>query len=257
MRAMSADTSAHPSTPALRTLSWLGPPPSPSARALLVQCGWELVQHPAPWGVAAAVVERLDAGPGWRVRTERGPVKECAGIPEVVAYICEDLLQAELLAVPAPAGGPSVAPSLDVFEGCLVGIAIGDMVGLGVEGAAMTACEDYTALLRSAGGLRHTMMPWELAVRAAVAAGRPAINSQGKPIDYPFGQVSDDTQCSRELARSIISAGRFSVAAFGGALTALHATDVKGVAGSGIIGQGPTSRATLNKLEAGDSSHGR
>ena len=35
-------------------------------------------------------------------------------------------------------------PSLDLFEGCLVGVAVGDAVGLGVEGADMETCIGYT-----------------------------------------------------------------------------------------------------------------
>ena len=60
---------------------------------------------------------------------------------------------------------------------------------------------------------------------------------------YPFGQISDDTQCSRELAQSIIDAGRFSIEAFKEQLVHLHET-------LGVIGQGPTSEATLDALAA-------
>ena len=63
---------------------------------------------------------------------------------------------------------------------------------------------------------------------------------------YPFGQISDDTQCSRELAQSIIDAGRFSIEAFKEQLVHLHET-------LGVIGQGPTSEATLDALAAGAS----
>ena len=61
-----------------------------------------------------------------------------------------------------------------------------------------------------------------------------------------FGKISDDTQCSRELADSIIAAGRFSVQSFTDKLVELHST-------VGVIGQGPTSRATLDSLQEGAS----
>ena len=38
----------------------------------------------------------------------------------------------------------TVRPPLDLFEGCLVGVAVGDAVGLGVEGADMDTCIGYT-----------------------------------------------------------------------------------------------------------------
>ena len=58
---------------------------------------------------------------------------------------------------------------------------------------------------------------------------------------YKLGQVSDDTQCSLSLAESMIYTNGFSVQSFSDTMTALHISP-------GIVGQGPTSRACLDKL---------
>ena len=144
--------------------------------------------------------------------------------------------------LPPPADGDPL-PALDSFEGSLVGIAVGDMVGLGVENFDRATCREYTAKLRPEGGLTATQMPWETRVKAD-----PLIKTRGGKLrgSYPFGQISDDTQCSRELAQSIVDAGRFSIEAFKEQLVHLHET-------LGVIGQGPTSEATLDALAAGAS----
>ena len=55
-------------------------------------------------------------------------------------YINEDILidEAEVI------DRFTARPALDLFEGCLVGVAVGDAVGLGVEGADMDTCIGYT-----------------------------------------------------------------------------------------------------------------
>eukprot|EP01052_Picozoa_sp_SAG31_P008904 SAG31_NODE_457_length_15415_cov_4.380387_19_plen_68_part_00 len=59
-------------------------------------------------------------------------------------YVNEDLLQRQSTSAPG-----SSLPSVDLFEGSMVGLAIGDMVGLGVENFPMPICKEYTTKLRS------------------------------------------------------------------------------------------------------------
>lgn len=130
----------------------------------------------------------------------------------------------------------------------MVGIAIGDMVGLGVENYPAPVCGEYTDLLRPEGGLTNTMGPWELVAKENAAKGGgeyvPSTPTENGSHRFPYGQISDDTQCSRELADSIIAAGRYSTESFTDKLVHLHST-------IGVIGQGPTSRATLDALKDG------
>ena len=122
------------------------------------------------------------------------------------------------------------------------------MVGLGVENWDRDTCRAYVSDLRPAGGLTQTMQPWQTSVEdnPAFSTRASSFNPSVLRSSYPFGQISDDTQCSRELADSIIAAGRFSVQSFTDKLVELHST-------VGVIGQGPTSRATLDSLQEGAS----
>jgi ADP-ribosylglycohydrolase len=124
----------------------------------------------------------------------------------------------------------------------------GDMVGLGVENWDRDTCRAYVSDLRPAGGLTQTMQPWQTSVEdnPAFSTRASSFNPSVLRSSYPFGQISDDTQCSRELAASIIAAGRFSVVSFCDAMVQLHKS-------TGVIGQGPTSEATLDKLANGAS----
>eukprot|EP01043_Picozoa_sp_COSAG02_P034379 COSAG02_NODE_2399_length_8948_cov_21.873771_7_plen_474_part_00 len=221
---------------------------NPKAIKLLEECGWTV------GGSDATVTVSAHAGGGWEVTTGGGSTSRvCTTIAETMAYINEDILQQRDGTIQG-----EIQPELDLFEGCMVGIAIGDMVGLGVENFDMPTCTKYTAELRPQGGLTKTMGPWELAAKQGLAAKN---KEEGKPDDqgfvpatltdagslrFPYGQISDDTQCSRELADSIIAAGRFSVQSFTEKLVGLHST-------VGVIGQGPTSRATLDALQEGAS----
>ena len=47
-----------------------------------------------------------------------------------------------------PPDAATKPPTLDQFEGCMVGIACGDMVGLGVENYPLETCTIYAAKLR-------------------------------------------------------------------------------------------------------------
>ena len=228
------------------------------ATKLLEECGWTVCTGPCD-----VPVQVTSEGSGFLVKGPGSASQNCADIAAAMAYINEDILQAE---VAKPSGG--ARPDLDTFEGCMVGIGIGDMVGLGVEGFPMPLCTQYTDQIRPEGGLTQTQGPWETGARMQ-AQGIDRKEDRG-PLDlselfestadefvpatlddkgscrFPYGQISDDTQCSRELSDSIIAAGRFSVQAFTDKLTHLHST-------IGVIGQGPTSRATLDKLADGAS----
>lgn len=95
----------------------------------------------------------------------------------------------------------------------------------------MDTCVGYTEDLDA--DLGQMLKPWTIPKREGPSRER-----------FLPGQVSDDTQCTRELARAIIATGGFSVNAFVTTLGNLHE-------GKGVIGQGPTSRATLDALLAG------
>jgi hypothetical protein len=190
------------------------------ARSLCEECGWHTTITPlrsSMEGGGVVSLEHVSAGrgDGWQVVAQGGTARVFGTIEEALTHLNETLLQPQ---ISAPSAG-ALVPSLDLFEGCLVGIAVGDMVGLGVESFPMPACKMYVERLRPAGGLSQTMEPWGLRVRAAERAGQGE-EYWATHTKYPFGQISDDTQCSRELATSIISAQRFSVAVRGG--SAIH-----------------------------------
>ena len=115
---------------------------------------------------APITVTKRPGGGGFEVRSpwpsRGGGATVLETLPAAVAYLAEDVQQA-LLAPPAE-GDP--LPALDSFEGSLVGIAVGDMVGLGVENFDRDTCREYTAKLRAEGGLTATQMPWETRVKA-------------------------------------------------------------------------------------------
>ena len=111
------------------------------------------------------------------------------------------------------------------------------------------------------------MMPWEASpwVQAARRREAEAVargeTPRPSPLNgYGLGQVSDDTECARELAVSIIaSGGAFRVGDFGARLAATHGdtqriADTVGIGqGSGIVGQGPTSKYALDRALAGET----
>ena len=195
------------------------------ATALLEECGWTVCTGPCDVPVQVTTSE----GGGYLVTGPGEAVFAAATVEAALQYVNEDVL---LDAAPS-IDRHMPTPTLDLFEGCLVGVAVGDAVGLGVEGATIVDCVDYTEQLKA--DLGKMLPPWSV-------PKRPDRN-------YPPGQISDDTQCTRELARAIVASGGFSVEAFASTLSALHAD-------KGVIGQGPTSRATLDALtaEGGDAA---
>jgi len=84
-----------------------------------------------------------------------------------------------------------MAPTLDQFHGCVLGLALGDALGAVVEGRRPEEARRYVDLM--------------LATAGAEPRGRPP---------YEFGQVTDDTQLMRELLLSIAEAGTFDPARF-------------------------------------------
>ena len=118
---------------------------------------------------------------------------------------------------------PSSPPSLNAFEGCLVGIALGDAVGLSVEGNTAEVGTEYVNRLE--GDLGEVGMPWVQSPWTLALAER--IEAKGQTFvdpnaGYPLGQISDDTQCAAELALSIAEKGRFDVADYAARLANVH-----------------------------------
>ena len=113
----------------------------PGATKLLEECGFTVTAS------MSAPITVSGGASGWEV-TVRPPLspevteQTCTTIAETMSYINEDLLQG---ALPTGAGA---LPDVDTFEGCMVGIAVGDMVGLGVEGFPMPPCKNYTTVIR-------------------------------------------------------------------------------------------------------------
>ena len=240
------------------SIAWIGGYPKHDIQVILQECGWTIhsgtdqIEDGRTYaccvvaGPAMNDAKRIDALrvvyflPDDRLGVEEvthqfrsdGPWSDERSLTaetaeEVLQYINEDVLidQAKVIDRFTP------RPALDLFEGCLVGVAVGDAVGLGVEGADMGTCVGYTDDL--AADLGKMLKPWSIPKREGPNRER-----------FTPGQISDDTQCTRELSRAIIASGGFSVKAFVATMGGLHA-------GKGVIGQGPTSRATLDALMKG------
>ena len=226
------------------TLAWNNGELLPDVRGLLEACSYELVSAGADVSVDRVTLT---------VSSAAGGTASYGTAEELVAA----LLGPEMLGSgPSP---PPPPPPLDAFEGCLVGIALGDAVGLSVEGNNAEVGAQYVGLLEQ--DLGNVGMPWEqspwtLASKERVeATGKKWIN----PRPYPLGQISDDTQCASELALSIVEKGRFDVADYANRLAAVHADtqrvlDTVGITqDTGIVGQGPTSKHSLDRITAGHS----
>ena len=133
-------------------------------------------------------------------------------------------------------------PSLDLFQGSIIGVAVGDTIGLGVEGLPRDQCFDYVSNLRN--NLKSMTYPWKKVLDYFNSRGK---EESAKTIEeiigkrFTVGQVSDDTQCSLALIESIVNANGFSAQAFSDSLVNLHINP-------GIVGQGGTSKATLDEL---------
>ena len=85
-------------------------------------------------------------------------------------------------------------PTIEQFQGCLIGCAVGDAVGAPVEAQGPLAIEAYI----------------EGNVRPKLFVG--VMRNHG---DHEFGQYTDDTQLTRELALSLAECGKLDPQDFG------------------------------------------
>ncbi|HTS87551.1 MAG TPA: ADP-ribosylglycohydrolase family protein, partial [Gemmatimonadales bacterium] len=116
-------------------------------------------------------------------------------------------------------------PSADQTTGSVLGLALGDALGAVVEALPPGDARDYVEQV-----LRLGQLP---------AKGRE---------HYPFGQVTDDTQLTRELLQSIVDAGRFE--------PALFATRLLNFVASGrLVGGGPAPHEAAKQLALGTPWH--
>ncbi len=115
--------------------------------------------------------------------------------------------------------------SLDQLTGSVLGLAIGDALGAVVEAHPPEDARRYVETVLRPGGLP----------------------SRG-PGRFCFGQVTDDTQLTRELLLSIVDAGRFDPARF--AIRLLNF-----VASGRMVGGGPASNAAARQLALGTPWH--
>lgn len=118
----------------------------------------------------------------------------------------------------------AITPALGQFRGCLLGLALGDALGAAVEA-------------------------FPPAVAAAWAEGLDASVIPGiGPGGWTFGQVTDDTQLTRELLQSIADESRFTPEAFAARLVTL--------VGSGrLVGGGPATIGAAKQLARGVPWH--
>ena len=100
---------------------------------------------------------------GWVLRTTDASELLCHSLEKLLS---DHLMKAHLPSASDPAAA-GAAPTLDAFEGSLVGIALGDMIGLASEGFAPDVCTAYVRRLQVTGGMAAIMEPWEMRVDVA------------------------------------------------------------------------------------------
>ncbi len=115
--------------------------------------------------------------------------------------------------------------TLDQLTGSVLGLALGDALGAGVEAHPPEDARRYVDTV-----LRLNTVP------------------ERGPGRFPFGQVTDDTQLMRELLLSIVEAGQFDPARFATRLLNL-------VASGRLIGGGPAAHAAARQLALGMPWH--
>lgn len=111
-------------------------------------------------------------------------------------------------------------PSTEQFQGCLLGLALGDVLGAAVEAFPPAVAGEYAIRLS------ETTVP---------ATG---------PGGWAIGQVTDDTQLSRVLLESILEQGRFDPAIFAARL-------LRFVQSGRLVGGGPATFGTVRQLALG------
>ncbi|MCD4812072.1 ADP-ribosylglycohydrolase family protein [bacterium] len=114
-------------------------------------------------------------------------------------------------------------PRKDQFQGCLIGLCLGDAVGYPAEGYPTVICQRYT--------------------QDILLTGR---TGEWTHFPYPFGQYSDDGQLSRELMISYLHCQKFDPADFAHRIATLYQFKK-------LIGFGKSTEAAIRRLVRGFS----
>lgn len=112
-------------------------------------------------------------------------------------------------------------PRKDQFQGCLIGLCLGDALGFPVEGYPPLICQRYTEQILQSG-------------------------LAGEWTHYPFvfGQYSDDSQLTRELILSLLHCERFNPEDYARRIAELFQSRK-------IVGQGKATEAAAKRLLLG------
>ena len=121
--------------------------------------------------------------------------------------------------------GPVAPPTLDQFAGCFLGLCLGDALGAPVEALPPDEARRYVDEVLRTG--------------RAGARTRPG---------FPFGQVTDDSQLTRELLPSIADAAGFNPADYARRIAAIAAD-------GRLVGSGPGTTSAARQLLAGVPWH--
>ena len=113
--------------------------------------------------------------------------------------------------------------SADKAAGCLVASAVGDAIGFLVEGGEPGYCADYAA-------------------NTFASADPPWLEKD----EFAFGQYSDDTQLTRELALSLVACRGFDPADYARRIAQIFADDL-------VVGWGQATANAADRLIAGRS----
>jgi len=214
------------------------------ATTLLRGAGWYVNMLKPQDGESAASgadvhVSPTEGGDGWTlaIHDHSDSREEYASAAEVVSAILRYQYQRFTW---EPSARLDPASFEDACIGSIVGLAVGDALGLHVENAPVEKAHEYVARLEEEGGLKAMGAPWR------AGGGMQEMIIKLAP-ELPAGQVSDDTQCTLALSESLLEKGSFDPASFLKFLAAKHAGKPLGQEQkSGIVGQGSTSRAALN-----------
>lgn len=117
-------------------------------------------------------------------------------------------------------------PSVDKFQGCLIGCAVGDAVGAPAETWGLRECQTY---------VENKVAPMSFDRVARVSR-------EGERI--PFGQYTDDTQLTRELISSILACGELDPEHYAATLVDLFTN-------RNPVGTGRATRAAVARLFQG------